>query len=63
MIASFVLGVGTLLLWEYLPFAASIHEVFPALLLSSLVYFIISLCSPAHGAEEVQKLFKNSPKG
>jgi Na+(H+)/acetate symporter ActP len=63
VIASFVLGSGTLLLWDYLPFAAGIHEVFPALLLSSLAYLIVPWCSSAHGAKEVQQLFSNSPEG
>ena len=63
VIASFALGIGTLFLWEYLPFAAGIHEVFPALLLSSLAYIIVSWCSPVHGAEEVQRLFGSSAKG
>ncbi len=55
-------GIGTLLLWKTLPFAAGIHEVFPALLLSSLAYLVVSGCSPAHGAEEVQQLFRKSPE-
>ncbi len=63
VIASFVSGIGTLLLWKYLPFAAGIHEVFPAILLSLLSYLIVSWCSPANEAEEVQRLFMNSPKG
>ena len=63
VIASFVLGIGTLLLWNTLPFAAGVHEVFPALLLSSLAYLIVSVCSPAHEAREVQQLFTHSPEG
>jgi sodium/pantothenate symporter len=63
VVASFMSGIGTLLLWEYLPFAAGIHQVFPALFLSSLTYIIVSICSPIHGAEEVQRLFETSPKG
>jgi len=63
VIASFVSGIGTLLLWKYLPFAAGIHEVFPAILLSLLSYLIVSWCSQANEAEEVQRFFMNSPKG
>jgi len=63
VVASFVSGIGTLLLWGYLPFAAGIHQVFPAFLLSSLTYILVSFCSPAHGAEEVQRLFETPLKG
>ena len=60
VVTSFVLGVTTLLFWEYLPFAASVHEVFPALLLSLLAYVLLSLCSRPHLAPELQQFFPNS---
>jgi SSS family transporter len=57
VISSFLSGIGTLLLWDYLPLAASIHEVFPALFLSLLCYVVVSIYSRAHEAPEVQSFF------
>ena len=57
VMTSFILGITTLLLWEFLPFAAVVHEVFPAMLLSLLAYVIISLSSRPNSAQEVQQLF------
>ena len=63
VMTSFFLGLTTLLLWEYLPFAAAVHEVFPAMLLSLLAYVIISLSSGPNSAPEVQQLFSKSAPG
>ncbi len=43
VLASFVMGVGTLLLWKYGPWGASIHRVFPALLLSTVAYVAFAM--------------------
>jgi len=45
VIASFVIGVGTLLLWPRLPFGGTLHEVFPAVLLSTLAFGAVGLMS------------------
>ncbi len=63
VMTSFILGITTLFLWEYLPFAAAVHEVFPAMLLSLLAYLIISLSSRPNSAPEVQQLFSRSAPG
>ena len=42
VIASFALGVGTLLLWRYVPHGAGIHRVFPAMALSTAAYAAIA---------------------
>jgi Na+/proline symporter len=46
VVASFVVGVAVLLLWDRSPFGALVHEVFPAMALSILVYVALSLRSP-----------------
>ncbi|MCZ6907954.1 MAG: hypothetical protein O7G28_11760, partial [Deltaproteobacteria bacterium] len=58
VITSFLLGIATLFLWDYLPFAGGLHEVFPALLLSLLAYVILSLASSPHRSPELERLFR-----
>ena len=57
VLASFAAGVGALLLWKYVPGGKQIHEVFPALFLSLLVYIIVSLRTDMNQAEGVKRLF------
>ncbi len=45
-IAGFVTGIVVLLIWKSLPFAGSLHRVFPAMLLSTLVYVAVAGFSP-----------------
>ncbi|MDQ7052503.1 MAG: sodium/solute symporter [candidate division KSB1 bacterium] len=42
VILSMLVGVAVLLLWKHLPFAAALHRVFPAMLLSTLVFFAVA---------------------
>ena len=58
VIASFLVGITTLLLWRHVPVAVSVHEVFPALALSIFSYILVGLCSPPHAAREVRRLFE-----
>jgi Na+/pantothenate symporter len=46
VMASFVVGVAVLLLWDGSPLGDLVHEVFPAMALSILVYVALSLRSP-----------------
>ena len=55
--ASLLVGVSVLLLWKYLPFSAGIHQVFPAMLGSTLVYAALSLRGASNDAEDVARLF------
>ncbi len=45
-VASLLSGVTVLLLWDFLPFAAGVHRVFPAMAASSLVYLGLALAGP-----------------
>ncbi|MFQ5705120.1 MAG: sodium:solute symporter [Gemmatimonadales bacterium] len=57
VIASYVAGIATLLLWQYTPYASVIHRVFPALLLSVLSYVVISLVAQPNRSDAVEALF------
>jgi len=46
VIASFVVGLTVLVGWDWLPIAAQIHQVFPAMALSMLAYVGLSLRTP-----------------
>ena len=61
VVASFVAGVGVLLTWDLLPGSEILHEVFPALLLSSLAYVGISLVTPLGATGEAARLFRGEP--
>lgn len=46
VVSSFVAGIGTLLLWPFLPLASSLHAVFPAMFLSAAAYIVLSRARP-----------------
>ena len=55
--ASIVIGVVVLLFWKTLPFSAGVHQVFPAILGSALVYAALSFQGASNDAEDVARLF------
>ncbi len=42
VVTSFAVGIGTLLIWPRLPIAIPVHQVFPAILLSTLTFGVIA---------------------
>jgi SSS family transporter len=52
VVASFVLGVLMLVTWDWFPFGHLVHEVFPAMALSTLAYVGLSMGSPPVPAAE-----------
>jgi SSS family transporter len=50
--SSFVVGIAVLLGWKYLPAGATVHSVFPALLLSTLVYVLVAALTPRNAAAQ-----------
>ncbi|MCI0434070.1 MAG: hypothetical protein L0271_10620 [Gemmatimonadetes bacterium] len=60
VLASFTVGTGVLLGWRSLPWSEVVHEVFPALALSLLVFVFIALMTPATRSEAVDALFARS---
>ncbi len=63
VIASFVIGIGVLLGWEYLPGSEILHEVFPAMILSTLAFWIVSLFTPDGANEQVIALINEAEGG
>jgi SSS family transporter len=53
VIASFIGGLSVLLLWRFIPAVASIHQVFPAVLLSLALYLLVSLKRGAGSSDEL----------
>ena len=53
VIASFAVGIGVLLGWEYLPRSEILHEVFPAMILSTLTFWLVSLWTEDGANEQV----------
>ena len=56
VIASFLVGIGVLLMWDMVPGAAILHEVFPAMILSTLAYWLVSLVTEDSANETVRRL-------
>lgn len=55
VITSFTLGIATLTLWRFLPMAATVHAVFPAITFSIVGYCVVAMTgkqAPAPGVEE-----------
>lgn len=57
VVASFVVGVGVLLAWSRMPGSDVVHEVFPALFLSTLTYVAVSLGTDGGGVARVAGMF------
>ena len=58
VLGSFCTGIAVLLLWRGFGLSATLHEVIPALLLSTLVYVSLSLYRPTRQAPLVLDYFK-----
>jgi SSS family transporter len=56
--ASILTGIGTLLLWTATGWNATLHEVFPALFLSTLVFVVLGWTMPPNADKRVQRAFQ-----
>ena len=56
VIASFVVGIGVLLGWDLVPGSEVLHEVFPAMILSTLAFWAVSLGTEDSANETVLRL-------
>ena len=56
--AAICVGVLTLLLWQFLPWATVVHQIFPATLLSILSYITVALFTGSVRSKSVQDLFE-----
>ncbi len=57
---SFVIGIGVLLGWDLIPGSAVLHEVFPAMILSTLAFWGVSLVTEDSANETVRRLMAES---
>ena len=57
VLASFVTGIGVLMLWRATPFAATLHALFPAMSLSVSVYVLIAATGSQQPSARVMALF------
>ncbi|MDH3270976.1 MAG: hypothetical protein OEN56_06565, partial [Gemmatimonadota bacterium] len=60
VIASFAVGIGVLLGWELVPGSEILHEVFPAMILSTLAFWGVSLMTEDSANETVRRLMAQS---
>jgi len=51
-------GVLTLLLWQFLPWASFVHQIFPATVLSTFSYITVALFTDSVRSKSVQSLFE-----
>jgi SSS family transporter len=56
VIASFVVGIVVLLTWDFVPGSTIVHEIFPAMILSTAVYVGLALIGPDAANEQVLRL-------
>jgi len=56
VIASFVVGIGALTVWDSIPGSEVVHEVFPAMVLSTLAFVAVSLATEDSANETVRRL-------
>jgi len=56
VIASFVIGIVVLLTWDFIPGSAIVHEIFPAMLLSTGGYIGLSLMGEDAASDQVVRL-------
>ena len=55
-----VAGVFVLLLWPFFPLSYSIHKVFPAMLLSTILYLFFTQTRENTADERINSLFADS---
>ena len=63
VMASFAVGIVTLLVWDFVPGSAILHEVFPAMVLSTLAFWGTSIMTEDGADERVQELLGQAPVG
>jgi Na+/proline symporter len=62
VLASFAGGLVTLLLWPRLPIAATVHQVFPAVFLSTVLYVLTAIRAPVVESPPLDRLFSSAGK-
>lgn len=62
VLASFIVGIFVLLGWDFVPGSAIIHEIFPAMILSTSAYVGLSLTGEDGADERVLRLMDEAAK-
>ena len=62
-LASFITGLLVLVLWNRFPWTGGIHQIFPGMALSFLVYWVVARWTPSYGSAEVDRLFEAERSG
>ena len=62
VIASYVSGIATILIWRNVGLSATLHEVVPALVISMGVYLLVAWTTPRVSTVEVNEFFVTKPK-
>ena len=63
VIASFVVGIVTLLGWDFFPGSAILHEVFPAMILSTAAFLVVSVLTKDGADESVRAILRSASEG
>lgn len=56
-ITSFTIGLLVLLVWNRLPWSGMMHQVFPAVALSFVAYYLVAKFTPSYESAELDRLF------
>ncbi len=59
--ASFAVGITVLLGWGFVPGSQILHEVFPAMVLSTAAFWGVSVITEDGASEEVEALLAGTP--
>ncbi|MYA11555.1 MAG: hypothetical protein F4Z32_08825 [Gemmatimonadetes bacterium] len=62
-IASFITGLLVLLVWNRLPWSGDLHQVFPAVALSFVAYWLVARSTPDYESKELDRLFAAEGSG
>ena len=62
-VASFLTGLLVLLVWNRLPFAGGMHQVFPGVALSFAAYWAVARLTPGCASATVDRLFEAEARG
>ncbi len=62
-LASFITGLLVLVLWNRLPWTGGLHQIFPGMALSFLVYWVVARWTPSYESGKVDRLFEAERSG
>ena len=60
MVGSFVTGIVVLLAWDFVPGSSVLHEIFPAMLLSTGIYVALAMMTEDTANDAVTALMEEA---